>query len=178
MSPGGYWALDNYVKTVQVWSLGGNQYQIVATYKGTFTTYNGALSPQTTTPELAAEGPGSSATGTMVGEYLGTFTATTFNPNPANTLGAGLLSPYGNIGTYNFGGTPTDIAKGTYGVQTGNPTPFDVLSAYFPGYTNFAQNTWGWTYIYGQPNAVTGLYPSNHIWNNNSAGNTGDIVVS
>ncbi|MGA2523389.1 MAG: hypothetical protein ABSF65_04465, partial [Candidatus Bathyarchaeia archaeon] len=170
----GYWALDNYVKTVQVWSLGSNNYEIVATYKGTFTTYTGALSPEAGTPETTTSG---GATGTITGEYIGTFTSANINLTPNNPLGTGKLSNYGNIGTYNFGGLATNIAKGTYALQgTGNPTAFDVLSIYFPGYTNFVQSTWGWTYIYGSPGA-SGLYPANHIWSNSVAGNTGDIVV-
>ncbi len=157
----GNWALDNYVKTMQVWSLGSNQYEIVTTYSGTFTTYNGALSPQAGTPEQT--GP-NGLTGTMQGGYIATFNATSFNPNS--------LVATGNTGiTYNFGGTRNDVAKGTYGAQTGDSNVHSVLSDYFPGYTGFNYLNWGWTYTY------TWSSGSTSVWNNDAAGNTGDIVV-
>ncbi len=151
----GYWALDTYEKTVQVWSLGSDQYEVVATYSGTFTTFHGALSPMTGTVEPATE------TGTLHGEYIATFTATSFNPNN--------LVAYGTISNGNLGGSQTDILKGTYALQTGNPYTYDVFSLYFPGYTNFNYVSWGWIYTISSGTSL--------VWNNNSAGNTGDIVT-
>ena len=178
----GYWAMDNYVKTVQVWSLGSNTYEVVATYKGTFTTYNNALSPQAGTPEVTGA---NGVTGTLYGEYVATFTAPSFNPNN--------LPAYGNLGTYNFGGTVADIQLQTYANQHYTPygqatpaigKPYDVFNAYFPGYgtSDYGPGTldyvyWGWTYNLA-PTSGSGTPSANSVWNNNAASNTGDIVVS
>jgi hypothetical protein len=158
----GYWALDNYVKTVQVWSLGSDQYEAISTYSGTFTTYAGAKSPQNGVTEPTTE------TGTMYGEYVATFTATSFNPSN--------LVKSGNIGTYNFGGTQNDILLGTYSKQTGDPASdvYDWLSAYFAGVPSsgagsFNDVSWGWSYTITSGTSL--------VWNNNAVGNTGDIVT-
>ena len=175
----GYWALDNYEVDLQVWSLGSNQYQFIATYIGTFTTFNGDLSPQTGTTEIISSPNG--ATGTLKGQIIGTFTATTFDPNglPQSKT---ALPQYGTIATpFNFGGTHSDLLLGTYSKQKGDTTYTDVMGLYFPGYTNLNNQEWGFTYMYGNtviqsgPNA--GQPDMNHIWNNNSALNTGDIIV-
>ena len=103
----GYWAIDNFVETVQVWSLGSNNYEAVVTDKGTWTTYTGALSPQNGVVEQT---PTAGTTGTLYGEYIATFTATSFNPNN--------LVVYGNIGTKNDAGTASDVSLGTYADST------------------------------------------------------------
>jgi hypothetical protein len=156
----GYWALDNYVQTVQVWSLGSGQYEAVQTFKGTFTTYAGALSPQNGVVEPNTE------TGTMVGEIVSTFTATSFNPS--------ALSVYGNLGTKNYGGTETDIKLGTYALQTGDTNAYNWLTAYFAGIpasgTGSLNNiNWGFTYTITSGTSL--------VWSNNAALNSGDIVT-
>ena len=155
----GYWAIDNYTKTIQVWQTAPNTYEIVATYNGTWTTFSGTTSPENSTMEPAT------ATGTLTGAYIGTFTATNFNASATNT-----------IGTQNFGGTQSDIVKGTYSTQLGNTNSFDVINYYFPGYSNFNYLQWGWTYTY--TNGLTIPSTSNGgIWNNFATGNTGNIVT-
>jgi hypothetical protein len=182
----GYWALDNYQVNLQVWSLGSNQYQFVAQYKGTFTTFNGDLSPQTGTTESSC--PSTGATGTLIGQIVGTFTATTFDPD--GPLSNTQLTSFGTIATpFNFGGTQADLLLGTYSKQSGDPTYnsatkigyTDVVGLYFPGYSNLNNQEWGFTYNYGNTVIQSGLNAGqpdmNHIWNNNSALNTGDIIV-
>jgi hypothetical protein len=171
----GYWAMDNYWETLQVWSLGGNQYESVETYKGTFTTYTGALSPQNGVAESC--GASGSATGTFTGEIISTFTATSFNAQPY--YGPVKLSNWGTFGgLFNWGGSVSDILKGTYAAgQKGDSSYFDVLNAFFPGYTNFNNVDWGFTYNYGNTVNPNGTPDLNHIWSNNSALNFGDIIV-
>ncbi|MDE1829462.1 MAG: hypothetical protein KGI25_03975, partial [Thaumarchaeota archaeon] len=105
-------------------------------YVGNWNTFAGASSPAAGTIES------SDASGTLQGGWVGNFTA------------SGIASPpgyptFGNIGTFDFGGTKADVLLGKYGNgQTGPTTVFDWLSAYFPGYTNLNENQWGWTYHY------------------------------
>ena len=151
----GYWALDNYTKTVTVWQEPNGIYYANVTYSGTFTTYDGALSPQNGVKETQT------VTGTFTGGYVATFTGT-LNAN---------MQLNGYIGSYNFGGTVTDILKGMYNNgQTGATNAYDWLTAYFgnSALNSFTEASWGWTYQY-----------ENQIWINTGAitGNSGDIVV-
>jgi hypothetical protein len=157
----GYWALDNYVQTVQVWSLGGTQYEAVQTFKGTFTTYAGALSPQNGVSEPNTE------TGTLVGEIVSTFSATSFNPSN--------YVVYGNLGTKNYGGTEANVLLGTYALQgSGDATPYNWFTAYFAGVPPSGAGSldnvnWGFTYTITSGTSL--------VWNNNAALNTGDIIT-
>ncbi len=152
----GYWALDNYNKRVQVWQDPTNPhlFYVVARYTGNWNTFAGALSPETGATQSQ------DASGTFQGGYVGTFTATGMVSSPA-------YHTFGNIGTFDFGGTKADVLLGTYGAgQTGPTAGFDWTSTYFAGVSGFTQSQWGWTYHYrGQ------------TWNNYYSGNTGDIVV-
>lgn len=146
----GYWALDNYNKQVQVWqsSTDSSQFYVVARYTGNWNTFAGVPSPGNT-------GTASKdASGTDEGGYVATFTATSCTPT------------FGNIGTFNYGGTKADVLLGTYGAgQTGPSTPFDWTTL-CSGFSNFNYINWGWTYHYhGQ------------TWNNYQSATTGDIVV-
>lgn len=144
----GYWALDDYNKSVQVWQTPGGSFYAVVRYEGKWRTFAGALSPG------AGLVQSKDASGTFEGGYVATFTA------------AGFTSKFGNIGTFDFGGTKADILLGTYGAgQSGPTTPFSWLSTYFTGVGSFAQPNWGWTYHY-----------RSQTWNNFSYGTTGDIV--
>ncbi len=149
----GYWALDNYNKSLQVWQAPDEIFYVVARYTGKWKTFEGALSPGVGAEESA------DASGTFQGGYVATFTFSgTFNP--------GGYKAKGNIGTYDFGGTKEDILLGTYGAdQTGPTDPFDALDLYFPGYESFTYINWGWTYHY-----------KSQTWNNFDYGTTGDIV--
>ncbi len=153
----GYWALDNYTKHVTVWQTDANTYAANVTYLGMWHTFNGALSPQNGIIEP------DNGTGTLQGSYTATFNTPTFN-SMANTIG--------NLGTFDFGGTVNDILLGTYSSnQIGNQNPFDWVGYYFPGYTNFVQPTWSWTYT----NNTYHFYGNQ--WVNSYAGNSGDIIT-
>ncbi|MCL4364417.1 hypothetical protein M1328_04225, partial [Patescibacteria group bacterium] len=142
-----FFALDNYNKQMQVWKVPDGSYYVVARYDGRWNTFAGTLSPENGTVE------GSDASGTMHGGYAGTFTGS-------------CNSAFGNLGSYDFGGTKSDVMLGTYGAgQTGPTSVFSALSYYCPGYSNL-NYSWGWTYQY-----------KNQTWNNFDYGTTGDIVV-
>ncbi len=144
----GYWALDSYNKSLQVWQVPDGTFYAVAKYTGKWQTFAGALSPGVGTA-FTKDGQG-----TFEGGYVGTFDAASFT------------SAFGNIGTFDLGGTKADVILGTYGAgQTGITTPFNAISNYFPGYSNFIWVNWGWTYKY-----------QNQRWNNFDYGTTGDIV--
>lgn len=148
----GYWALDNYNKKVQVWQAPDNSFYAVVRYAGSFQTFAGALSPQHGSIE------GSNASGTFEGGYVATFNGI-FAPGSQKTNGF--------IGTFDFGGTESDILKGTYGAgQTGPTTVYSWLGKYFSGVSDFAQPNWGWTYHY-----------KSQTWYNYASGSSGDIVT-
>ncbi len=145
----GYWALDDYVKTVQVWlEPDGKTYYAVAKYVGTWNTFAGALSPGSGTNES------SDATGSMFGGYAATFTAN------------GVTCKNGNLGTFDLGGTQSDIMLGTYGKgQNGNPNAYSYVSSCFSNAANFNYLGWGWSYNYrGQE------------WVDTQSGISGDII--
>ncbi len=150
----GYWALDNYTKNINVTGPtnfdSGGSYSATLTYTGTWQTFQGALSPGFGVPE------GADASGPFSGGYTATFDAT-----------SSTLPDSGSLGSFDFGGTKSDILLGTYGNQTGDSgSIYDWVSSNFSGVTNWAVPTWGWTYTYG-----------NQSWVNASSGNSGDIQV-
>jgi hypothetical protein len=142
----GYWALDNYVKDVQVWSLGHNNYVALVNYIGTFTTFGTGLGPQGTGTETHP------VTGTMIGGYAATFSATAIGTP---------LSTY----TKDLGGT-----------TIGNANPWDWTAAFLTpsGGTGFNQYQWGWTYLYSTSSNAP---YSGQMWNNQLTGNNGNIVA-
>lgn len=145
----GYWALDNYNKQVQVWQAPDGTFYAVASYTGKWQTFAGALSPG------AGIVQSHDASGTFEGGYTAKFSATSVTP------------AFGNIETFDYGGTKADVLLGTYGAgQTGPITPFSYLNKYFTGVSGFAYLNWGWMYHY-----------RSQTWNNYDYGNTGDIVV-
>jgi len=147
----GYWALDTYLKTVQVWQDPNvlTNFYVIATYLGLFQTFKGALSPEAGTLEPC------NGIGVMQGGYFASFTATGF------TLESGF------VGTYNFGGTKADILLGSYGAgQTGDLTATFSWTSYFTGYSDFSYINWGWTYYYGS-----------QTWVNALSGSYGDIIT-
>jgi hypothetical protein len=152
----GYWALDSYLKSVDVYQTPGGSFYAAVFYSGTFTTFAGALSPEA--GAVQAYG----GTGSIVGGYILTFTGT-LNPNPA-------YARSGFIGTFDFGGTKSDILLGTYALQSGDSNVFSYLSTYFSSYNIISQSPWGWLYSF------TGIRPS--TWCNSESGNYGDIITS
>ena len=136
---GNYWALDEMNRHVQVWQTGPTSYRAVVSDEGKFTTFVGTTSPGGT-GTIASE-----VTGTLHGGYDATFDAP-----------AVVDAKNGNLGTIDYEGD-----------SSGNtPGYVSWLDTYFPGYSAFTQDPWGWTYHY-----------QNQVWVNSSAGNSGDIVV-
>ena len=121
---GGYWALDNYNKSVQVWQVPGGSFYAIARYEGKWNTFAGALSPQNDVP-FTKDG-----SGTFHGGYIATFTADS------------CTSTFGNVGVYDFGGTQVSVLGGV------DATPTLDWTSYFPGFASFNQTQWGWTYKY------------------------------
>ena len=158
----GYWALDNYTKTVTLWNIGGGVYAVNVTYSGTWCTFAGAKSPSAGTIEPTNE------CGLMTGGYDGTLT-------PGSGVNLNSSAPKSGTvggGVFNFGGSEADILKQTYGLQSGDPAAdlFSWTAYYFPGTSaSIANEVWGWTYT--APNG-------GGQWINQVAGNTGDIVTS
>ncbi len=155
---GHYWALDNYTKTVTIWSTSvAGTYEINSTYSGTFCTFAGVGSPQ--------YGPGVTEPTDECGLMTGGYDAQITSAGALNTTASPLTA------IFNFGGSKTDIVI-TGG--SGNPTPFDWIKYYFPSadennfhYLN-GDLAWSWTYT----------APNGGQWINSGLGNTGDIVSS
>jgi len=147
----GYWGLDSYTKSLQVWETSPGNFYAEAQYIGTWRTFRGALSPGLGMTQEK------DASGNLIGGYTATFTGT-FSP--------GSQKVKGYIGVYNYGGTKADVLLGKYSNgQVGPTNPFAVLTAYFPGYANFAQPSWGWTYSY-----------RDQLWMNFVSANIGDVL--
>ena len=146
----GYWALDHYAKSVQVWKTGTDSYYAFITYDGGYQTFAGALSPQSGVTESR------DVAGNFNGFLEFTFTATSNTPFS------------GNLPTKNYGGTSADVLLGTYGKgQTGPTNVFSWTSAYFTGFGNEVDSNWGFYYYMG--NALS--------WTNAISGSSGDIVA-
>jgi hypothetical protein len=149
----GYWALDNFNKTVKVWQSPDSSFYAIVKYEGNWQTFAGALSPGNGTVQPR------DGWGTVEGGYVAVFTATTFTKG------------HGYVGKFDFGGTKADILLGTYGAgQTGSTPNYDWLGTYFPDAAGFTQTHWGWTYEY-----------QNQKWYNYAeadGGNSGDIITS
>lgn len=160
---GGYWALDHFKEHLKVWKLTDGSFYALKKYDGIFAVPTGGPNP--------ADGSHTqteSAFGKIYGGYVATFTGT-FTPNTNPTSG--------NIGTFNFGGTMSDILLKTYASQTGAPNPYDWTVAYFSVVDNFDQPHWGWSYkLDPQFQSSTSI---NQWCNYNSAdgGNSGDILT-
>jgi hypothetical protein len=158
----GYWALDYYTVHLQVWKVTDGSYYAIKTYDGIFQTPQGANSPGATSPTIEQQ----SAFGDFSGGYVATFTDTsTINPSGYPT--------HGNIGTFNYGGTTADILLGIS--SAGDPSHFNFLSAYFPGYAGFTQPSWGWVYSLDEQFQSS---TSVNTWCNFSSGNAGNIFVT
>ena len=148
----GYWALDHYAKTVQVYNE-GSYYCAWETYDGGWQTFQGALSPQNGVTE-SRDGAGN-----FNGYLELLFTATSV------TSGTFILS------TQNYGGTMADILLGSYGNgQTGNTNTYDWTAHFTTGFAPYGSNyepIWGFYYFMGNTLG----------WTNAYSGSSGDIVV-
>ncbi|MDA4129899.1 MAG: hypothetical protein OK457_03935 [Thaumarchaeota archaeon] len=148
----GYWALDSYVQHVQVWQQPDGTFFSTVAALGIFTTFAGAISPnsQTTTESKTASG-------IFLANYKSVFGATSFT------------SKTGFLGTFNFGGTVSDILLGTYGNgngQTGDGAPVSVLPMFFSGISDFTNYASSWMY-----------YCNGQTFSATSSGNSGNIVT-
>jgi hypothetical protein len=193
----GYWALDNFMESFVIWQNTGttpNTFCALQQYSGYWTTYRSALSPQNGVSELHA------ATGSMVASIVKIFTGTFLGPYCQPTIsvhytktttteatttitthtrvtststcpGTYSTEPLtGNIGTFNLGGSRSQILLGTYAKQTAfNPTSF--LTFYFKTPTITSEPAWSW--IYTQGNGVG----YGNMWVNDLSGSFGDIVT-
>lgn len=182
----GNWALDNFVESFVIWQNTGttpNTFCALDQYSGTWTTFAGALSPQNGVLEPHSGSGGMNAanvkifTGTFLGPYCRTAitaptrTTTTTKTGHKTCSGTYSTEPLtGNIGTYNLGGTRSQIKLGTYAKQKPfNPTSF--LTYYFktPSLTSEPVSSW----IYTQGNSMG----YGNMWVNDLAGSFGDIVT-
>lgn len=158
---GSYWALDNFKEHLKVWKLVDGSFYAVKKYDGIFAAPQGAMDPGTGTHPQ-----NETSFGDITGGYVAVFNGT-FAPyaNPTN----------GNIGTFNYGGTTSDVLRGTYGSQTGAPHPYDWTSAYFTATSGFDQTHWGWSYTLDPQFQSSST--SNQWCNYNGAdgGNSGNI---
>jgi hypothetical protein len=144
---GGYWANDNYTRSIKVWQTAPNTFCAVTTYNGQFTTYAG-ISPEGTGKV------GAGVTGTFNGGYTSTvFTGTLLSPP--------LKSTHGNIGTFDY----ACVLSVNNTVST-CPGYVDWTTFYFSSPPGFALATWGWQYT----------TCNNGSWINASTGSTGDIT--
>ncbi len=107
---GGYWAIGNYTKNVQLRYLGSNTYLGKVTLNGTWHTIHGARSPGNATIEPA------NGSGTFYGVWYAQI------PGKLNTS----LTSNGFIGSFNFNGTYSDLLKPN-GNQTGPSNVYNWL---------------------------------------------------
>jgi len=128
----GYWAIENYIEQVQVWQDPNNvqNFYSIGTDVGTWTTFKGALSPGSGTPQTAG------ATGLFQGGWFSGFGASSYTPK------------FGFLGIYNLGGSKADVLA-----QKGPPTRLEVTGLYFVFTGGYTYNL-GWTYHYGSQSFV------------------------
>jgi len=176
----GYWALDTYTTTLNVWHLNKGVYKgdyyWEQTFSGVFQVPQGANSPGETgvTPNNVSEP--ASGYGTFLGGEEGFIT-------PSETFTAGSHPVHGNLGTINYNGTVADLLKGYYANgQTGDVNPYNWYTTYFlpkdSGNANLNTTAWGFVYTlntFFQTNPFGGSDSSN-LWCNFGAGDFGDIV--
>lgn len=161
---GTYWALDHFnAEHVKVWKLPDGSFYALKTFDGIFVAPIGGPNPGNNTKTQTE-----SAYGDIKGGYVATFTGT-FRPGTHPTSG--------NIGTYNYLGTMTDILSKNY---HGAPNPYDWLGTYFTSTTSFADFNeihWGWSYKLDSE--LQSSMSVNQWCNYNSVdgGNSGDILT-
>lgn len=149
----GYWALDHYSKTVQVYLVSTgtniNNYCAWETYDGGWQTFAGALSPQA----------GITESRTGAGNFNGYL----------ELLFTGTLKTSGtvNLSTKNYGGTSSDIILGSYGAGQKGPTSvYSWTNNFVTGFAGGAEPIWGFFY-----------YQGNSLGWTNAPTSSGDIIV-
>lgn len=160
---GGYWALDHFKEHLTVWKLSDGSFYALKKYDGIFVVPTGGTNPGNGTKTQTE-----SSFGTIDGGYVATFTGT-FTPGTNPTSGY--------IGTFNYGGTMSDILLKTYASQIGAPNSYDWESAYFTGGSAVDESHWGWSYKLDPE--LQSSTSANQWCNYNSVdgGNSGDILT-
>ena len=149
----GYWALDHYNQHIRVWQTPTGGFYAGVFDEGHYQTFAGALSPASGVTEP------SDGTGPFHGGYIETFTGT--------LLASPTEPTHGDIGTFDFGGSKSDILLGSFGSgQTGDTSAVDWTSFYFSSVSGASVTPWGWDYRYPK-----------EVWCHTSAGSSGDIVT-
>lgn len=121
---GNAWANDTLNRSLKIYDQGSGSYCAVVRDAGQFVTFAG-MSPLDTSVTIPA-----GITGTIQGGYIGTFTATAFDPQ---------LQVKGNLGTKDYACTDAYTCPGA----------FDWPGMYFSGFSNFNQPYWAWNYQAG-----------------------------
>lgn len=129
---GSYWALDHFNEHLKVWKLADGSFYAIKKFDGIFAAPQGAMDPGTGTRTQ-----NESSFGDITGGYVAILNGT-FAPGTHPTSG--------NIGTFNYDGTTSDVLLGTYSTQTGAPNPYDWTTTYFSTQSGFTETHWGWTY--------------------------------
>ncbi|MGD0395714.1 MAG: hypothetical protein ABSB26_02230 [Nitrososphaerales archaeon] len=153
----GYWALDNYLHGQIIWSNTAGTYCALVQYGGTWNTFTYASSPQSQTAESH------SGAGTTVSGYVATFTGDY----------APMFKATGTIGTFNDGGTKSDILTTPLSNQMGDATYVSYLRLYFDTHAAFNWLSVSYFYTYGSGAGYGNLFLSSPIANQNA----GDIVL-
>ena len=143
----GNWAIDNYMRHIQVWQVSTNSDNIpsfcaLVTYDGEFDAVAGQTGPGGTGVI------GNDVDGDMEGGYRATFTGT-LKSSP-------LWPTHGSVGTVDYGCNITGTTC-SYVSWTGQ---------YFDGVSSFAQPWWGWIYEADE----------HGTWINAITGNSGNIL--
>jgi hypothetical protein len=168
----GYWALDNFVESFVIWQNNDttpNTFCALDQYSGTWKTFAGALSPQNGVeePNGASGSMNAAIVKIFTGTFLGPYCKATKTYTCSGTYSAKPTT--GNIGSFNLGGTKSQILLGTYTKQKAfNPTSF--LTFYFKTPSIISEPAWSWVYALGN-----GVGYGN-MWVNDLTGSFGDIL--
>jgi hypothetical protein len=133
---GNAWALDDFVRQIQVVDMGGGTFCATVKYQGSFTTFAG----------ISPGGTGQVGAG-VVGTFEGGYASTVFSATLKSTPGARVR---GSIGTFDYA---CDAAFNC-------PGAVDWTTLYFDNVSGFDLAWWGWTYHAGNNgswvNAISG----------------------
>ncbi len=133
---GNAWALDDFVRQIQVVDTGGGTFCATVSYQGSFTTFAG----------ISPGGTGVVGAG-VVGTFEGGYASTLFSATLKSTPGARVR---GSIGTFDY---RCDAAFNCPGFV-------DWTTLYFDNVSGFGLAWWGWTYHAGNNgswvNAISG----------------------
>ncbi len=141
-----YWAFDEYNRHIQVWQTETDTFYVDAKYIGSFTTFEGSVSPQNNVPLPAG------IDGNMEGGYQAIITGTLkTDPTYKNK---------GNLGQFDYQGDASGNAPGV----------FKWVDAFFNSSYTFSYIWWGWEYRTSQHGTWVDQ------GDNNVANGTGDIT--